>query len=419
MDRKNRAIELLDSLYQQSVVSRPFQRLSSQTPATSVKNNTKVQPTNATKSSASGEVQLATQPKSPAKPAHPTKQANPAKQTSLIKPTTPENLNKPANPVKSVNPTKNLRRTIDPVAVSNVAPQLPNPTCWEESLKASTTFDSQTEELASSVRTSTLAQTLTLPTSETLSCKSTEEQFLTSLVNDVLAGRICKGKIENKDHIFSSMASNRGSSDVFQTRIQDKVLSLDNIKELSQQKVSHKHHRPHLVVKETAKVRKLARQRQHKHFGAARHTYRFDEFQSLHKAWQSYTSEVVRSLTKDEILAQCAHLDFHGAIFTVVRAGRPELVGIHGIVVQETSNVFRIVDSHDRCHGNFHSYTVSFIKFEIWVHTFSFVAKENKHTKIGNISKQMFADVPPYLFLLHSCSQAQQCVQQLCWRNGY
>jgi len=90
---------------------------------------------------------------------------------------------------------------------------------------------------------------------------------------------------------------------------------------------------------------------------------RWDAFVPLHRLWLGYMSELlglgVASPSPEEpnrfvsapalpqpagtIQAKLIKADFHGSIMTVRRSKNAALVGVSGIVVQETENTFKVV----------------------------------------------------------------------------
>lgn len=97
--------------------------------------------------------------------------------------------------------------------------------------------------------------------------------------------------------------------------------------------------------------------------------WRYEAFVPLHNLWLGYMSELLgidfvpacstpsnASLTEQSvsdvkalppmisIQSKLLKSDYHGAILTVSRAKNPSLVGLQGIVVQETQETFKLID---------------------------------------------------------------------------
>ncbi|KAI8820123.1 RNase P subunit p29-like protein [Fimicolochytrium jonesii] len=72
--------------------------------------------------------------------------------------------------------------------------------------------------------------------------------------------------------------------------------------------------------------------------------YTFESFLPLHALWTSYMTELLGTETAPQnVLPRLLRADYHGAVFTVVKAKCPSLVGLCGVVVKETENMFTLV----------------------------------------------------------------------------
>jgi len=75
----------------------------------------------------------------------------------------------------------------------------------------------------------------------------------------------------------------------------------------------------------------------------------FADFIPLHQLWCNYIDELVGPAGAGLAMAdKLAKADYHGACFRVVRSKSPELIGITGIVIQETENTLRLICQDDR-----------------------------------------------------------------------
>jgi ribonuclease P protein subunit POP4 len=68
----------------------------------------------------------------------------------------------------------------------------------------------------------------------------------------------------------------------------------------------------------------------------------------LNDLWKGYISSVIKSIKSPNDQLKLIRADFHGALFVVSAAKNPALVGIKGIVIQETKNTFRLITQEDR-----------------------------------------------------------------------
>jgi len=93
---------------------------------------------------------------------------------------------------------------------------------------------------------------------------------------------------------------------------------------------------------------------------------RWDAFVPLHRLWLGYMSELLGLTTVDTLGEETAHAmkaampsaagmhaklvkaDFHGSIMTTRRSKNASLVGVSGIIVQETENTFKVVTRKDK-----------------------------------------------------------------------
>ncbi|TPX75628.1 hypothetical protein CcCBS67573_g03112 [Chytriomyces confervae] len=79
-------------------------------------------------------------------------------------------------------------------------------------------------------------------------------------------------------------------------------------------------------------------------------------FVPLHKLWLGYMSELfasdaVDSFKSEQNLTKIVKADFHGAVFTVVDSKSKPFVGISGIMIKETENMFYIMTREDIVKG--------------------------------------------------------------------
>eukprot|EP00054_Salpingoeca_dolichothecata_P035163 m.4664 g.4664 ORF g.4664 m.4664 type:complete len:231 (+) comp5120_c0_seq1:86-778(+) len=132
---------------------------------------------------------------------------------------------------------------------------------------------------------------------------------------------------------------------LYNTKVKDKVLMLNNPgktfaapKQPQPQKLNHKckkRLRPFLISKQTCK---------------------YKDFMPLHELWSQYFFELLNlqsgftasKLAGLNLSGRLLKADFHGAIIKVTRSKCPTLVGLEGILIQETERTFRIVTQQDQ-----------------------------------------------------------------------
>lgn len=75
---------------------------------------------------------------------------------------------------------------------------------------------------------------------------------------------------------------------------------------------------------------------------------RFDTFKEINEVWQAYMSKVVGDIKSDQDQLKLLRADYHGADIEVFSAKNPALVGLKGIIVQETKLTFKIINETDK-----------------------------------------------------------------------
>lgn len=111
---------------------------------------------------------------------------------------------------------------------------------------------------------------------------------------------------------------------------------------------------------------------------------RYEDWTAVHSLWKQYVVDVLQNSRGDAALTKLLKMDLHGAemtgillhvwfeslICSVIRAKRPQDVGVCGYVFQETKLTFRIIDRNDRVYGKLHLLTfVHISKFTFHSHS--------------------------------------------------
>lgn len=78
----------------------------------------------------------------------------------------------------------------------------------------------------------------------------------------------------------------------------------------------------------------------------------FKSFLPMHELWLSYVTKVLsvdkpQFLSEETVLERLRQIDYHGAMIEVVRSKTKGIIGLKGIVIQETKNVFIVVTEGD------------------------------------------------------------------------
>ncbi|KAI9012721.1 Rof/RNase P-like protein [Gaertneriomyces semiglobifer] len=75
---------------------------------------------------------------------------------------------------------------------------------------------------------------------------------------------------------------------------------------------------------------------------------KYEAFLPLHQLWKGYMNMLLAdSAHGTTAMMRLLKADYHGAVFSVVRSKCPTYVGITGIVIKETENMFYIVTEQD------------------------------------------------------------------------
>jgi RNase P/RNase MRP subunit p29 len=106
-----------------------------------------------------------------------------------------------------------------------------------------------------------------------------------------------------------------------------------------------------LLTKTIRQVRRDAKQMRNK-LDRATSTIDYNNYRFMNELWQQYIIELCKDATSNEHRVQrMITADYHGAILRIVNAKNPSLIGKHGIVIQETKNIFLLVEerTNRRC----------------------------------------------------------------------
>lgn len=75
---------------------------------------------------------------------------------------------------------------------------------------------------------------------------------------------------------------------------------------------------------------------------------RYSVLIGLNDLWRGYMISLLSSIKSPADQLRLIRADFHGAMLVVSASKNPALVGIKGIVIQETKNTFRLITKEDR-----------------------------------------------------------------------
>lgn len=77
----------------------------------------------------------------------------------------------------------------------------------------------------------------------------------------------------------------------------------------------------------------------------------YDDACGLHQVWKEYRDAVMEScVTRKDVEAAVASMDKHGADILVTKASEKRYIGIHGIIMGDSSTVLHVIDGRDGRH---------------------------------------------------------------------
>lgn len=134
-----------------------------------------------------------------------------------------------------------------------------------------------------------------------------------------------------KRKLSGTMNENR-ISDAISTKVNDKYMTLHQRK---QKKSIHK------PKKNVSKLLTSKKRKELKLFELPKECEKYELYLPLHNLWKSYMQDLIEP--HSDIPSLMVKADYHGAIIKVIQSKTPELVGIEGIVLQESMNTFKII----------------------------------------------------------------------------
>jgi len=114
-----------------------------------------------------------------------------------------------------------------------------------------------------------------------------------------------------------------------------------NLHQFSRQKRKHLSRKNNQLLSKTIKkVRYDAQQLRTTKFSIEYNNYLF-----MNNLWKQYITELLKDTTNnDTILQRILTADYHGCLIHVVQAKNQSLIGKEGIIIQETKNIFVIIE---------------------------------------------------------------------------
>lgn len=169
----------------------------------------------------------------------------------------------------------------------------------------------------------------------------------------------------------------------------DKKVS-DKYMTLHKSKSKKEAHKP---KKSKSKLMTSRKRKELKLFEPPKECEKYELYLPLHTLWKEYISDLIESQSNIESLMLRA--DYHGALIKVIQSKAPQMVGIEGIIIQETKNTFKVITQQDKYKGIvglFFSYFICYNSFLTIIlkvipkanNIFSFVIGENLVIIYGN-----------------------------------
>ncbi|RWS24732.1 ribonuclease P protein subunit p29-like protein [Leptotrombidium deliense] len=75
---------------------------------------------------------------------------------------------------------------------------------------------------------------------------------------------------------------------------------------------------------------------------------KFTDFVEIHHIWNNYMNSILCDLKTGSSEVKLLKCDYHGAYFIVSVSRNPSLIGVKGIVVQETKHTFRLINQRNK-----------------------------------------------------------------------
>eukprot|EP01095_Lingulamoeba_sp_RSL-Kostka_P005409 TRINITY_DN16740_c0_g1_i1.p1 TRINITY_DN16740_c0_g1~~TRINITY_DN16740_c0_g1_i1.p1 ORF type:complete len:429 (+),score=111.23 TRINITY_DN16740_c0_g1_i1:38-1324(+) len=156
------------------------------------------------------------------------------------------------------------------------------------------------------------------------------ETFVKKSLND--AGSLAGDKIES----------------TFQSKVNQRRLQLDNPPPISQQDVDEGIKQKKRL--ERRKNSKMSRkEKKKKNFFEIDNSIKFEDCKQLNALWISYINDILSNQHSFNLIGNILiRADLHGAIIKVIKSKTVNQIGLYGIVIQETKNVFKIITPDDK-----------------------------------------------------------------------
>ncbi|RHZ45291.1 hypothetical protein Glove_682g39 [Diversispora epigaea] len=139
-------------------------------------------------------------------------------------------------------------------------------------------------------------------------------------------------------------SSTKDPAKIYVSKLKGKVILLDNPLKTSEEKKK----RIKLQKKKKVKVMSAKEKKETKIYEIPEECHKYDLFIPLNELWLQYMEELHGNSSPAVFVQKLLKADFHGALFTVSKSRCASYIGITGINIQETENMFKLITKDNK-----------------------------------------------------------------------
>ncbi|KND05125.1 uncharacterized protein SPPG_00795 [Spizellomyces punctatus DAOM BR117] len=148
--------------------------------------------------------------------------------------------------------------------------------------------------------------------------------------------------------VQSIVASNQNASLNYETKVKNKVLLVDNPPASDSIRQQRRSKKDEMKRKRKTKRMSAKERKETGVWDVPVEAQKYALYVPLHNLWQGYINDLFdKSSQPGIILPRMMKADYHGALLTVAKSKCPTYIGISGIVIKETENMFYIITKDD------------------------------------------------------------------------
>lgn len=146
-------------------------------------------------------------------------------------------------------------------------------------------------------------------------------------------------------------STSKDPAKIYTAKVKDKVMLLDNPLKSSEEK------KKRTILKKKVKTMSAKEKRQTRIYEIPKECHKYELFVPLHELWLQYIEELYGKSSPNIFGQKLLKADFHGAILTVSKSKCASYIGVTGIAIQETENMFKLItrDNDMKCIPKGHS----------------------------------------------------------------